>query len=604
MENTLLTVKELINDMQTLSYPQLFSRECISRLNNVAAVLGDRKTNNSIIEVVLSEKQRTLDYSMTLFDDPRMEMYGYEIDYDGYKDTNIIPCVFLDAYAFVSSDKYENFCTSIFPSFAGKKRADVLLPMLRKCVSLIHGTADNETHIGLWDGRNIVDCLRLVIYGMTREHIRSYLAAVQWKGNFENLDALLSDWEPECLGDFVLNLDVFADHIGSKISIMFWPKNMKYETVRTLLDRLVQKGFCLPAKRDGMMQWLKTYPKHSPRIYNNLAHFKFMFDGQNANGLKGYVTQTTYDMAPYYKAYRLPYRMEVELICADGSMLDKKSLMYWLGEFASCGVETVDLFGSSTAQYPYLRDAADECHRLGIQTNVMLRPAENAAQTVRELVSCGVESISIPVVRPDDSRIRILAQLNEMNYAGTRILWKFSRASADGFSAVLSCAEQYGVKELEICSVPPDCAARRDDFPEESQMRALDEKMAKYTGPVHVVSSRCFPQMKTLNGEYFLVNKNTGLERGCTAGRSSACINVSGKLMPCRYLNFPDDSLSLEYYWNNSPVLTALRNADDAPESLCSSCTYRKFCVPCMAENAAAGRIYMGKKECSLGEKK
>ena len=81
MEHNLLSVREFIADMQAQPCPQLFSRECIDRLSNVAAVLGDRKTDNSIIEVVLSERQRTLDYSMTLYDDPRMEMYGYEIDY-------------------------------------------------------------------------------------------------------------------------------------------------------------------------------------------------------------------------------------------------------------------------------------------------------------------------------------------------------------------------------------------------------------------------------------------------------------------------------------------------------------------------------------------
>jgi pyrroloquinoline quinone biosynthesis protein E len=159
------------------------------------------------------------------------------------------------------------------------------------------------------------------------------------------------------------------------------------------------------------------------------------------------------------------------------------------------------------------------------------------------------------------------------------------------------------MKHIAVMVFKPDASHQLPNLPTKEQMETVAKIIKNYKGCVKIEAEECFSQMRAMTGERFLINLNTGISRGCGAGRDGISINVDGKITPCRHLEFPEETRSIRDYWYNSSLLQELRSLEDKMESPCSSCRYKNNCLPCAAVNVKLhGRMAMGTKECVISE--
>jgi len=97
--------------------------------------------------------------------------------------------------------------------------------------------------------------LRLCLRNIEPLEIPLYLERVGWKGNQETLKELVN-WLSERVNKITLNLDV-GDEVLPTIGLecYFNFDTTVYERIESFLDELVEKGLCLPEKRDGLLAY-------------------------------------------------------------------------------------------------------------------------------------------------------------------------------------------------------------------------------------------------------------------------------------------------------------------------------------------------------------
>ena len=631
--NSLPLVKDFIAYFKRQSYPNLFSTECTEKLHNIEEKYGNIHCLSIIQEVVLTNEERTSDYSIQVEVDETQKgdgvnEYWYELDWEAYKAKDVPPCYFIDASAVKSGMDNSSFYKNALVALAGAERATNLSGMLEKCVSLLNGKCPYLYQIGAMNAREQMDRIRIFTQDMKKEDILSYLKSLDWTGDAEKLEEMLSYWEPYSDHKmFIIDFDVFSNHISEKIGINFGTKNKRYKTVETFLNALVDSGLCLKAKRDDIFRWNRAYPSAAPFMLNDISHFKLPFSGGKILGAKAYLRQTAVNIAPYYRAYETPLLMNLELTtrcplhCPQcycdltyGKDLDFGKALYWIREAAAERVKTVNLSGGETLCYPHLTELVSECARLGLESNIALSGAFATKEKLEELITAGVNGIFVSLNGSTEllnSKTRdgyqlalsTLQLLKELHFPNVCINWVMHSYNAADFPNMISLAQDYDVKEITVMVFKPNSAHELPSLPNEEQMRTLAKIIKTYKGPLKITVENCFSQMRALVNEHYLANLNTGIQKGCGAGRDGISINVDGTITPCRHLEFPEEYLSIRDYWYHSPVLRILRGVEDSIEAPCSNCSYKRNCLPCAAVNAKMkGRIAFGDKTCPLGK--
>ncbi len=298
-----------------------------------------------------------------------------------------------------------------------------------------------------------------------------------------------------------------------------------------------------------------------------------------------------------------------------GKDIDRDTAVRRLRDAAASGVRRIALSGGETLCYPALDDLIRECTRLGLESNIALSGALVTKERLLELAECGVTGIYVSLNGSTEkinalsrdgfqSAIRALELLAEIGFERRFINWVMHSFNADDFENVVRTGERFGVKAIAVLMFKPDSARRMKSIPTQTQMERTAAFIRSYRGPVRLIPESCFSQMRAMTGVSFIGNSNTGVSRGCGAGRDGISVNVDGKLTPCRHIDIAEDFDSVTDYWNGSKILRALRDADDAMEEPCGSCRLNRNCVPCMAVNEnMKGRIFFGCESCPVQEK-
>lgn len=624
-----VTIKKYMSYLANHRYPALFSDEVVNRLKNIEAVYGDVETEETILEVVMNSPEKGCDYSIKLLTDKdTVKNYWYELDYNAYKSTDIASCYFIDASALKPGGDNSSFYHNVLPQFAGRERAENLLPMLTKCVDLLENKNQSVFQLGAMTARGENDSLRFFTYEMTKEELLCYLEALGWNGSLMAVEQLLCQLQP-CCGKkgFILDFDITADGISEKIGICFGTKDKRYKTVEKAVDYLTENGFCTAEKHDDILCWNTSYPSGNPFIQNDISHFKFAFKGDSVLAAKAYLRQSTKVRTIEFRSFDAPVLMNLELTnrcplhCPQcycelntGKDLDLDEALYWLEEAARNNVYNVNLSGGETVCYPHLTTLIKKCHELGLKANIALSGYGVTRESLKEWIDAGVHGIFISI---NGSTAEINAQtrdgfelaveamklLKETNFDYTCINWVMHGCNADDFPNMIKMAEEYGMKHIAVMVFKPDASHQLPNLPTKEQMETVAKIIKNYKGCVKIEAEECFSQMRAMTGERFLINLNTGISRGCGAGRDGISINVDGKITPCRHLEFPEETRSIRDYWYNSSLLQELRSLEDKMESPCSSCRYKNNCLPCAAVNVKLhGRMAMGTKECVISE--
>ena len=248
-----VTVKNYMSYLGNHKYPALFGDEVINHLKNIEEVYGDVETQETILEVVMNSPQKGCDYSIKMFTDKdTVKNYWYELDYNAYKSTDIASCYFIDASCLKPGQDNSSFYQNILPQFAGRERAENLLPMLKKCVDMLEDKNNSVFQLGAMTARRENDSLRFFTYEMTKEELLSYLENLNWKGNLKAVEEMLCEFQPFCVKKgFIVDFDITAEGISEKIGICFGTKDKRYKTVEKTVDftRGDGKAYQVPVSR-------------------------------------------------------------------------------------------------------------------------------------------------------------------------------------------------------------------------------------------------------------------------------------------------------------------------------------------------------------------
>ncbi|MGN0412241.1 MAG: radical SAM/SPASM domain-containing protein, partial [Lachnospiraceae bacterium] len=540
----------------------------------------------------------------------------------------IRPCYFIDVSALKPGAEGESFYEKALPELAGEERAKALLPMLRRCVAAMKGRCTGAYQLGAMSGRGQDERLRFFTMEMTRQNLLSYLKELGWTGDVAKLDQLLLQFEPFALKKhFILDFDILGNGISRKIGINFGPDTRKKGAVREWLSYLTKEGLCLPSKEKDMIRWIERYPSHTPFMQQDISHFKFPFDGEKLLAAKAYLRQGSRMVNPAFRAYDTPILMNLELTTrcplrcpqcycelTGGKDMKPDTALYFLEEAAACHVQTVNLSGGETLCYPHLTRLVERCHALGMKPNIAVSGYGIHKEKLEELIRAGVHNICVSLNGSTEEINRktrdgyelamtTLSLLKEMNFPNTVINWVMHDNNADDFPSLVKLAEEYRVSEIAVMVFKPDASHQLPSMPSGEQMKKAAAFIKGYKGTVKIQAEECFSQMRALLGERFLINKNTGVSRGCGAGRDGISITVDGQITPCRHLEFGENNLSIRDYWNHSPVVQELRSVEEEMQEPCAACHYRRNCIPCMAVNVKLhDKIAMGMAECPLSD--
>ena len=614
-----------INWFSRQNYPALFDAEVHRRLQNVHRAFGERKTEEVILEVHLSDDSKRCDYSFR--EDTGKEPvknYWLELDFEACVTEDITPCYFIDASALKPGIDAVAFYETALPALAGKERANALRHRVAECVEKLSGRCEALFQLGAMVGRRQNDSLRVFPEDMTRADALEYLADLNWSGDLTALHVFLEKCQTEG-GCRLLHtdFDLFADRISDKIGINIMIPNTA-QAVGRWLDFLAREGLCLPEKKADVLRFLTADPNYEPFIQNDIAHFKIPFENGKPLGAKAYLRHNGVAVKDF-RAFYAPVQMNLELTsrcplrCPQcycdlnrGKDLPPDKALYWLENAAKHGVSHINLSGGETMCYPHLHQLIRACREYGLQSNVALSGWGIDENSLQELIDCGVNHIYIslngstePINRKSRDgyalAIRALELLQKKAFANTHINWVMHSFNADDFPAMLKLAEEYGVSELVVLVFKPNADYELPSLPTAEQVQEIAKTIRAYHGSVKVTVEGCFSQLRAVLNQRFFTNLNRGVGRGCGAGRDGISVSADGRLTPCRHLEIEEDWDDILAYWQGSETIKALRAMEDAPEKPCSACKYRRYCLPCAAVNyKQKGRLFMGCDCCPV----
>lgn len=620
-------VKEYLDYFRQSNYPALFSEEDIAKLANVEKLYGEIETEETILEVCLSEEQTGCDYSIRKdLDSSLLSEYWYELDGAVCGEKNIPACYFVDASKVIPGTDNDVFYEKVLVQLAGRERVDKLRRMLEFCVEKLEGKCEKLFQLGSMTGRMEFDRIRLFTDDMTRSDIISYLKELNWKGDTQCLNDFLAVWESYSDKKmFILDFDIFESGISERIGINFGTASKKYVAVQKFLEALENAGLCTPEKKRDVLRFVERFPCHTPFIQNDISHFKIPFMGSNPLRAKAYLRQGSVCFCPDFRAYDTPALMNLELTTrcplrcpqcycdlSHGKDLELDKALYWLKEAAENNVRTVNLSGGETMVYPHLEKLIQTCHELGMEANIALSGYGADRERLKRLIECGVSEICISLngsTEEVNSRSRdgyklavdALHTLSELGYTKTYINWVMHSHNADDFPKMLTLAEKYHAAGIVVMVFKPDAAHQRPSIPSAEQICQIAKCIKAYKGSIQIEVEECFSQLRAILGKRFFTNLNQGISRGCGAGRDGISISVDGKVTPCRHLEIKEDFSTMKEYWGQSQVLRELRQAEECMEKPCADCSYRRYCLPCMAVNwKLKGKISMGDEGCTL----
>ena len=601
-------VKDYLDYFQLQRHPSLFQEDV--GLEGVKTRYGTLETHEVIYEIRLNREERGMDFSIRVDTPGRpYSEYWLELDEAFYRgDMSAEPCRFIDASAVTpGADNAAWYVAALYP-FAGRERADVLLPMLERVVALLRGRADNLFQIGAMTGRGEIDRLRVFTSSMPRDAVAPFLRELGWRGDLSLVERCLAEWNPFCKAEgYILDFDIFPDGISEKIGINTGPKSKLPQKTDAFLACLSGTGLCLPEKARGVSDWIRTYPRCQPFTQNDVSHFKFAFDASGILDAKAYLRQSDNCFYGGYRAFFRPVQMNLELTtrcplhCPQcyvslntGREIPLDTALYWLRDAAKCGVTNINLSGGETLCYPYLIELIRECKRLSLCSAVALSGAYATEDKLREMIDAGVTEIYISLngsteevnARTRDGyalAIRALEHLRDIGFPEVYVNWVMHSHNADDLENMIALCERHAVKGLVILAFKPDSAHELNSYPTETQLRDAAKTVRKYKGSLEIEAEPCFSQLRALIKNGFLLNTNRGVSRGCGAGRDGISVSAEGRLTPCRHLDVEEEWTSIADYWERSPFLRRLRETEDCRETPCAGCALERYCLPCAA---------------------
>lgn len=632
-----MKVDQYFANLNAEKYPALFAPDFIEGSKYLRDRYKDQDTHQLGYETVLNVSDNSCDIAFRV--DNGGELSGntwLEFDREVYEGAavgkELTPCVFLDASCLRPKRKAEELTPFFDADLAGlvgtdkaKRFKEPLLALAEK----LSGKCRSLFQVGSMDSRMPSDSLRVYTKSMTAKDAAALLDELSWPGDKALASAVLSDMEPYAYGGrFTLSFDLYPDNsISEKAGIEFHVPQTGPESLDAFLACLTERGHCVPAKAQALKDWIREKPVYASKLQNDIAHFKFTIAAGRIKTVKAYIRQSDeFGIFDYHRAYRNPVIMNIELTTKcplrcpqcyvhlnDGKEIDPEVAIRRIREAKTVGIDTICLSGGETLCYSHLSELIRECRSLGLRSAVAISGIYADRDTLAGMIEDGVDEIFVSLNGSTEEinsltrdgygpAVKALESLRELHFENTRINWVMHDNNAHDLQGMIELCESFGVSELVILAFKPDSSSEWKSFPSAAQMEEAARLIKTYKGPVTITAEACFSQLRALLGRSALLgNRNTGISRGCGAGRDGVSVNVDGKLTPCRHLDVIGEYDSIAEYWEKSPFLQKLRSVEDSRKEPCRGCVYEKNCLPCMATGCMLhGELTYGLKECRL----
>ena len=295
----------------------------------------------------------------------------------------------------------------------------------------------------------------------------------------------------------------------------------------------------------------------------------------------------------------------------NGKDLPLEKAVHWLQEAKKCNIVMISLSGGETLCYPHLEEVIRAGSQLGLEINVALSGYNFTKEKLDSLIKAGVSRIYISLngsTEQINNRSRngyglamnALKILAENKYDNACINWVMQDFNTDDFRNVVAIAEEYNVRNLVVLGLKPTSKKELEHYPTKEQIQEVAENICTYTGKVHIRVEPCFSSLNALLKERSNeLSIHSPIYKGCLAGQGIVSVNVDGEITPCRHLDIPENSLSLEEYLKESSTLKSIRKAADSAKEPCKSCGYREGCLHCLAINyTSKNMLYYGFEGC------
>lgn len=284
-----------------------------------------------------------------------------------------------------------------------------------------------------------------------------------------------------------------------------------------------------------------------------------------------------------------------------------------LAEASGLGVKNIHLSGGETLCYPHLYELISAAKHYGINADVAISGYKFNDEVFNKLVESGVSGIYVSLNGSTEEinkltregyklAIEALSVLKKGDYEKSYINWVMHSNNANDFANVLEIAEKYCIRNLVVLSFKPDSSHQLKSYPSGKQIREIANFIKNYRGPVQIMVETCFsPLLAVIKDTKLFGNLNTGVYKGCGAGRWSLNVNVDGFFSPCRHLDLFENFDSINEYWEKSKVLEKLREIEKDVRKPCSDCRYSPYCRHCQAINSKLhSDLYIGHELCEL----
>lgn len=282
-----MKISKYIEIFRALSYPELFSNECLDALKNIQAKYGQADSHHVIYEINLNASVRTLDFSYLSCEKAPASYPWYEFDYNLYSQGNLSHCYFFDLKHSDTPlrENEEAVCSAI-----GREKFEMLRQPLNNLESFLNARGLKILYLGNLDNRGYSNSVRIETAGRYRLLI-DILRELSYSGDISLIEDTISKIEPYVSHNmYSLNFDFFADRISDKIGVDFVPFT-SIKNTKDLINVLTANKLCLYEKAQGLIKWISD-PLPEGILQQRIRFMKIQFEKNNIVSVKAYLMQS------------------------------------------------------------------------------------------------------------------------------------------------------------------------------------------------------------------------------------------------------------------------------------------------------------------------
>lgn len=297
-----------------------------------------------------------------------------------------------------------------------------------------------------------------------------------------------------------------------------------------------------------------------------------------------------------------------------GKDIKKEIALKYLEQAADLRIPFINLSGGETLAYPHLTELLEFTGAHGLHAAIAISGWGFDHAKLQELKRAGVGEIyvslngssqEINALSRDgyDMAVNALRLLQEDQGVDYYINWVARNDNIEDFPNLVSMAQNYGVKGIVVLESKPDASYVVQATLSEDNFLMLANFIKNHNQQaICIAVEPCFSPLRAYIYNAYLWNRNTGVNKGCGAGRNAMAVDVDGNLIPCRHLLYPEPYEQIEDYWQHSEVLKQLREYEDHKEEPCRNCYLTNNCISCRAvADKVEKNVYSGNHYCTIG---